>query len=55
MAYERLIANARQSNDVNAVRRAIKRYQQAAGQFDFSVRQHVIDDQGGSGRGRAAR
>jgi two-component SAPR family response regulator len=55
MAYERLIANARQRGDANALRRVIKRYQQAATQFDFSVRQHVIDDQGGSARGRTAR
>jgi DNA-binding SARP family transcriptional activator len=55
LAYERLILNARQGHDTNAVRRLVNRYQQAGVQFGFSVDPTLIDDQGGSFRGRSAR
>jgi len=54
MAYERLLQNARQRRDQNAMRRIAKRYEQAAAQFGFTVNPY-LNDQGGSARGRAAR
>jgi DNA-binding SARP family transcriptional activator len=55
MAYERLIHNARRTRDSNAVRRLIKRYEQAAHQYGFPINPHLSDDQGGIGGARAAR
>jgi DNA-binding SARP family transcriptional activator len=43
IAYERLIENARRRDDRNAVRRLVKRYVQAAGQFRFTVNQYLVD------------
>jgi LuxR family maltose regulon positive regulatory protein len=54
MAYERLIQTARHRRDMNAVRRLVKRYVQAAAQYGFSTNPHLIDDQGRSGGARAA-
>jgi hypothetical protein len=54
MAYERLIQNARQRRDINAARRLVKRYINAAAQYGFPINPYLIDDQGGS-LGRAAR
>jgi LuxR family maltose regulon positive regulatory protein len=54
MAYERLLQNARQRRDVNALRRIAKRYEQAAAQFGFRVNPYLTDE-GGSGGTRAAR
>jgi hypothetical protein len=54
VAFERLIQNAQQRRDHNAVRRLAKRYEQAAAQFGFTVNPYVIDEQGGS-QGRTAR
>ena len=42
IAYERLIENARRRGDKNALRRAVKRYVQAAAQFDFAVHPRLI-------------
>jgi DNA-binding SARP family transcriptional activator len=53
MAYERLMQNARQRRDQNAMRRIAKRYEHAASQFGFTVNPFLADD--GSARGRAAR
>jgi LuxR family maltose regulon positive regulatory protein len=44
LAYELLITNARKNRDVNAVRRLIKRYVRAAAQFEFPVRNRLLDD-----------
>jgi LuxR family maltose regulon positive regulatory protein len=41
MAYERLLQNARQRHDLNALRRILKRYEQAASQFGFVVNPHL--------------
>jgi ATP/maltotriose-dependent transcriptional regulator MalT/DNA-binding SARP family transcriptional activator len=46
MAYERLMQNARQRRDQNALRRLGKRYQQAAAQFGFTVNPHLGDENG---------
>src|SRR6185503_5363517 len=46
MAYERLIQNARQRRDANAVRRLVKRYEQAAAQYSFPINTYLIDDLG---------
>ena len=53
MAYERLLQNARQRRDLNAVRRVAKRFEQAALQFGFKAHPY-LGDEGGSGN-RAAR
>jgi ATP/maltotriose-dependent transcriptional regulator MalT/DNA-binding SARP family transcriptional activator len=55
MAYERLIHNARARGEDNAVRRLVKRYEQAAAQFGFPVNPYITDDAGRSFGGRAAR
>ncbi len=55
MAYERLIQNARRSRDGNALRRLVRRYEQAAHQHGFAINPRLTDDQGGSGGARAAR
>jgi ATP/maltotriose-dependent transcriptional regulator MalT/DNA-binding SARP family transcriptional activator len=55
MAYERLIQNARQRRDQNAVRRLVKRYEQAARQFGFPINPYVIDEKGGGSRARSSR
>jgi ATP/maltotriose-dependent transcriptional regulator MalT/DNA-binding SARP family transcriptional activator len=55
LAYERLLQNARQRRDQLAIRRLGKRYEQAAAQFGFEIHPYLIDDQGGSPGGRAAR
>jgi DNA-binding SARP family transcriptional activator len=47
-AYERLILNARQRRDRDAVRRAQKRYVQAADQYAFTVKPYLVDDEGPS-------
>jgi hypothetical protein len=52
IAYERLIQNARQRREQSTVRRLLKRYEQAAVQFDFPINPYLLDDQGGN---RAAR
>ena len=54
MAYERLLQNARQRRDVNALRRIAKRYELAAGLFGFNVNPYLGED-GGTGGIRAAR
>jgi hypothetical protein len=54
MAYERLLQNARQRRDLNALRRVAKRYEQAAAQFGFAVNSYLIDE-GGNAGGRAGR
>jgi DNA-binding SARP family transcriptional activator len=54
MAYERLLQNARQRRDLNALRRIAKRYEQAASQFGFRVNPYLSDEGGGGGT-RAAR
>jgi DNA-binding SARP family transcriptional activator len=54
LAYERLVQNARQRRDLNRFRRLVKRYEQAAAQYDFPVNQYLIDDQGWGTSGRAA-
>ncbi len=55
MAYERLLQNARHERDSNAIRRLIKRYEQAANQYGFPINPRLIDEQSGGGSGRAAR
>jgi LuxR family maltose regulon positive regulatory protein len=42
MAYERLIQNARTRRDKAAVRRLVKRYEQAAVQFGFNTNPHLL-------------
>ena len=54
MAYERLLQNARERRDVNALRRIAKRYELAAGLFGFNVNPYLGED-GGTGGIRAAR
>jgi DNA-binding SARP family transcriptional activator len=54
MAYERLMQNARQRRDQNAMRRIARRYEQAAAQFGFTVNPY-LSDEGGTARARAAR
>ena len=54
MAYERLLQNARQRRDQNAMRLIGKRYSQAAAQFGFTANRYFADD-GGSPANRAAR
>ena len=54
MAYGRLLQNARQRRDVNALRRIAKRYELAAGLFGFNVNPYLGED-GGTGGIRAAR
>ncbi|MGI9148277.1 MAG: hypothetical protein ACR2IK_17275 [Chloroflexota bacterium] len=54
MAYERLLQNARQRRDHMAVRRIVKRYEQAAAQYGFPINPYLTEDQDGSA-GRAAR
>jgi LuxR family transcriptional regulator, maltose regulon positive regulatory protein len=44
MAYERLLQNARQRRDQNALRRIAKRYEQAAAQFGFRLSSYLLDD-----------
>jgi DNA-binding SARP family transcriptional activator len=53
IAYERLLQNARERRDLNALRRVAKRYEQAALQFGFNANPYLTDE-GGSGN-RAAR
>jgi LuxR family maltose regulon positive regulatory protein len=55
MAYERLIQNARRSRDTNAVRRLVRRYEQAAGQYGFAINTQLTDEQGGSAGARSSR
>ncbi|MBV9580393.1 MAG: hypothetical protein JO057_17545, partial [Chloroflexi bacterium] len=43
IAYERLIENARRRGDRTTLRRTVKRYVQAAAQFDFVARPRLID------------
>jgi LuxR family maltose regulon positive regulatory protein len=54
MAYERLILNARRSRDFNALRRVVRRYEQAAVLYGFPINPHLTDEQGGGGT-RASR
>ena len=54
MAYERLMQNARERRDQNALRRIGKRYVQAAAQYGFAVNPRISDDGSGHAR-RAAR
>jgi ATP/maltotriose-dependent transcriptional regulator MalT len=54
MAYERLMQNARQRRDQNAMRLIAKRYTHAASQFGFTAHPSFSED-GGSGANRAAR
>jgi DNA-binding SARP family transcriptional activator len=54
-AYERLILNARQRRDRDALRRAQKRYVQAADQYGFTVKAYLLDDDGGPSAARSAR
>jgi ATP/maltotriose-dependent transcriptional regulator MalT/DNA-binding SARP family transcriptional activator len=44
LAYERLIHNARQRHDHLALRRASKRYTDAAARFGFPLMPHLVDD-----------
>jgi DNA-binding SARP family transcriptional activator len=44
MAYERLMQNARERRDTNAMRRIAKRYEQAAAKFGFKVNPYLTDD-----------
>lgn len=53
LAYERLMQNARQRRDLQAVRRIYKRYKQAAAQFGFAINPYMADDF--ANRNRAAR
>ena len=55
VAFERLVQNARQRRDPNAMRRIAKRYEQAAAQFGFIANPHFADEGGGSSSSRAAR
>jgi DNA-binding SARP family transcriptional activator len=57
LAYERLIQNARQRRDQNAVRRHVKRYEQAAAQYGFPIHRYLVDEQAGgaSSGARSAR
>jgi LuxR family maltose regulon positive regulatory protein len=43
IAYERLTENALRRGDKNALRLAVKRYLEAAGQFGFSVNPHLVN------------
>lgn len=52
LAYERLMQNARQRHDRQAMRHIFRRYEQAAVQFGFSVNPYLADDGFGN---RAAR
>jgi LuxR family transcriptional regulator, maltose regulon positive regulatory protein len=47
-AYERLILNAWQRRDRDAVRRVQKRYLHAAEQYGFTVKPYLLDDEGPS-------
>jgi LuxR family maltose regulon positive regulatory protein len=53
LAYERLLQNARQRRDHAAMRRILKRYEQAAAQFGFTLSRFVAED--GRFANRAAR
>ena len=55
MAYERLIQNARRARDGNALRRLVRRYEQAAHKYGFVVNPRLTDEQGGGGGARASR
>jgi ATP/maltotriose-dependent transcriptional regulator MalT/DNA-binding SARP family transcriptional activator len=46
VAYERLIHNARTRADASALRRAARRYQQAAAQFGFKPNPHLVNASG---------
>lgn len=46
VAYERLIHNARTRQDASGLRRAAKRYEQAAAQFGFNANPHLLTGTG---------
>ena len=55
VAYERLIQNARRARDFSALRRLVRRYENAAVQHGFPMSPHLTDDRGGSSSVRASR